>query len=342
MTDYPIVLLADNGDLETKWPYTRERFEQRFKNRTIVKHVDVRQIVLANLDWSAIDAVALFGGELTSDILGRAKRLKVVGGVTDVVGPSCFDLLSEKKIPFVEGTQAWAQSVAECGLGLILCALRKLPQWHRRLADGDFDWQYPFAQFCDDPNFTNGELGTKTVGVIGLGQIGSRIARWCTALGATVLAYDPYAPNDRFDWSGATRQEIDMLVNNVEILVIAVPPTPSADNLVDAKRVMRLAKGSIVMTITRTHAIDVDALRERVFANELLWASDVYDVEPLPAGDPILGRDNVVHVPHIAGRTKNANIRLADILADDFIRVFNGDAPLSVLTQETVRIRTGE
>ena len=87
MTDYPLVLLADSGALETQWPYTRERFEQRFKNRAIVEHVDVRQMVLANLDWSAIDAVALFGGELTSDILGRAKRLKVVGGVTDVVGP---------------------------------------------------------------------------------------------------------------------------------------------------------------------------------------------------------------------------------------------------------------
>jgi D-3-phosphoglycerate dehydrogenase len=341
MPDLPRVLLTDSGSLETSWPYTRDRFEQRLKNRATVKYVDVRQTVLANLDWSAIDAVALFRGELTSDILRRAEQLKVVGGITDVTGPSCFDLLSERKIPFIEATPAWGQSVAECGFALILCALRKLPHWHRRLADGDFDWQYPYAQFCDDPNFTNGELGTKTVGVIGLGQIGSRIAKWCAAFGATVLAYDPHTPNERFDSTGATRQDIDTLVSNVEILVIAVPPTPSAQNLVDAKRVMRLAQGSIVMTITRTHAIDVAALRERVLSNELLWASDVYDVEPLPADDPILGRDNVVHLPHIAGRTKDANIRLADILADDFIRVFNGDAPLSVLTQDAVRIRTG-
>ena len=145
MPDLPRVLLTDSGSLETSWPYTRDRFEQRLKNRATVKYVDVRQTVLANLDWSAIDAVALFRGELTSDILRRAEQLKVVGGITDVTGPSFFDLLSERKIPFIEATPAWGQSVAECGFALILCALRKLPHWHRRLADGDFDWQYPYA-----------------------------------------------------------------------------------------------------------------------------------------------------------------------------------------------------
>jgi D-3-phosphoglycerate dehydrogenase len=335
------VILTDDGSLETAWPFTRERFEQRLKGVATVTYLDIRKTSLTDLDWKNIDAIALFGGELTEDIIQQANRLKIVGGMTDGQGPSSFDLLSEKDIPFIDATAAWGQSVAECGFGLILSALRKLPHWHKRLADGNFDWKYPYEQFCDDPNFINGELGTKTIGVVGMGQIGSRIATWCHHFGATVFAYDPYAPDERFEKSGAIKQDIDTLVGNVEILIIAVPPTPSAQNLVDAKRVMKLSKGSIVMTITRTAAIDVKALRERVLANEILWASDVYDVEPLPANDPILGRDNVVHVPHIAGRTKDANIRLADIIADDFIRVFKGEIPTAALTQKAVRIRTG-
>ena len=81
-------------------------------------------------------------------------------------------------------------------------------------------------------------------------------------------------------------------------------------------------------------------MRTRVLANEIFWTTDVYDTESLPPNDPILGRDNVVHLPHIAGRTRDSNIRLADILTDDFIRVFTGDAPQHALTPEAVRVRT--
>ena len=92
--------------------------------------------------------------------------------------------------------------------------------------------------------------------------------------------------------------------------------------------------------MTRTAALDVDALRTRVLANEIFWTTDVYDTEPLPANDQILGRGNVVHLPHIAGRTRDSNICLADILADDFIRVFAGDPPRHALTPEAVNVRT--
>jgi len=97
-----------------------------------------------------------------------------------------------------------------------------------------------------------------------------------------------------------------------------------------------------VVTITRTDAIDTEALRTRVLDDELVWAADVFDREPLPADDPLLGRDNVVHIPHIAGRTRDANIRLADILADDFLRVLKGEAPKAVLSPAAVAVRTGQ
>ncbi|MEJ7664498.1 MAG: NAD(P)-dependent oxidoreductase [Hymenobacter sp.] len=66
------------------------------------------------------------------------------------------------------------------------------------------------------------------------------------------------------------------------------------------------------------------ALRQRVLADELALALDVYDVEPLPPDDPLRGRPNVVHTPHIAGRTRDANLRTADLIADDFARVLAG------------------
>jgi D-3-phosphoglycerate dehydrogenase len=336
----PRILLTDNGQLSRDWPFVRERFETRLRERADVVYVHVREQPLAGVDWSAVDGVALFGGDLSDAILDSAPRLRVAGGVTDVRGPSCFAALSARQIPFIEGTAAWGQSVAECGFGLILCALRKLAHWHRALADDAFDWRYPYGQFCDDPRFVNGEIGTKTVGIIGLGQIGSRVARWCTDFGATVSAYDPYAPASRFADAGAISDDIDAIADRVDILVVAVPPTPSATHLLNAARIGRLRQGAIVVTITRTAAVDVAALRERVLADELLWATDVYDVEPVAAGDPILGRANVVHLPHIAGRTRDANVCLADLLADDFTRVLAGEPPVHALTPRMVQVRT--
>ncbi len=82
-----------------------------------------------------------------------------------------------------------------------------------------------------------------------------------------------------------------------------------------------------MVAVTRAHAIDMAALRERIVANELAGAFDVYDVEPLPVEDPLRGRVNVVHTPHIAGRTRDANWRGAEVIADDFARLLRGEAP---------------
>lgn len=336
----PIVVIQDHEVLPRHWPYTADRLVERLRD-----HFDIRWIApeeAARMDWTGVRALALFEGALTEALLDRARELQVVGGITDARGPAGFALLVARRIPFVDATRAWAPSVAECGLALALCALRRIPQWHMRLIRRDFDWVYPYGQFCDDPRFINGDLGTKTVGVVGLGQIGSRLAAWSHALGARVLAYDPYAPPGRFDDAHATPAAIDELVSAAEVLFVAVPPTPSAVRLISADRVRRLRRGAIVVTITRTDAIDTEALRTRVLDDELVWAADVFDREPLPADDPLLGRDNVVHIPHIAGRTRDANIRLADILADDFLRVLKGEAPKAVLSPAAVAVRTGQ
>ena len=333
------VLLTDNGQLESAWPYTRERFEDRLKDTCELKYIDLRERALEDFDWSEVDAVALFGGEITGPILGRAQALKVVGEITDVRVPEGYDLIVERGIPFVDATPAWAQSVAECGFALILCALRRIPYWHKRLAENGFDWKFPYSQFCDNPDFVNGELAGKRVGVVGLGQIGGRIAKWCDIFGALVMGYDPFLAAERFDEVGAEKMDLGEMVMGCDILVISVPPTPSARGIVNEDLVGKIPRGSIVMTVTRAAAIDGDALRRRVLKNELVWAADVYDVEPLPHDDPILGRENVVHIPHIAGRTRDANLRLADMIADDFLRVFAGESPKYLLTSKTAQIR---
>ena len=124
---------VDNGSLETTWPYTRSHFERLMAGHAEVTYVNVSKTDFATLDWTTFDAVVLLGGDLDAGILDDAPRLAAVGGMTDGRGPSCFDLLCTKNIPYIDATAAWAQSVAECGIGIILSARRRFPHWHHRI-----------------------------------------------------------------------------------------------------------------------------------------------------------------------------------------------------------------
>ena len=207
------------------------------------------------------------------------------------------------------------------------------------MANGEklWDWENPIwgsdklpvaHQFCDDPDFVNGDLGTKRIGVIGLGQIGGKIAKWCRVFGATVTGFDPFVPEELLREWDVQRVDMDTLADSSDIVFVAVPPTPSARHLLNRERIYHLRKGSLVVIITRAHAVDMEALRERIVNDELAGAFDVYDNEPVHVDDELRNRDNVVHTPHIAGRTKDANLRVADMTVDDFVRVLKGKHPL--------------
>lgn len=224
----------------------------------------------------------------------------------------------------------WSQSVAEFGLALTLCGLRRIPQLHREIIDGQAPWDYeppggrgrPGArgqQFGDDPAFSSGTLSGKRVRIVGAGNIASRYASFANMLGADVAAWDPYATEPGFHRAGARRvYHLDQLVSDAEVFAPMVPLTESTRGLVGAGHIDALPRGCLVVLVTRALICDMEAIRRRVLADELSLAADVWDIEPLPPGDPLLGRHNVVHTPHNAGRTIDANRAWAEKLAAQF------------------------
>lgn len=338
------ILFARSAGLESVWPFVAERLESRLSEIGEVRVLPAESAPLCEqTSLAEVAAIALFGGKLTPACVAAAGELRAVGGVWDNAGHGLpVSELFARDVAMIDATRAWAPSVAETALALALCALRQIPQWHGRMARGEPLWHFPYQQFCDDPRFVNGELGSRTVGVVGLGQIGSRVARWCRALGSHVFGYDPYIPEERCRAWGVVPVELDRLVERSEVVFVAVPPTPSARHLLDRERIGRLRHGALVVIVTRAHAVEMAALRQRLLADELFGAFDVYDVEPLPVDDPLRGRSNVVHTPHIAGRTRDANHRVADLIADDFARILRGEAPMAALTPDAIRVRTGE
>lgn len=223
----------------------------------------------------------------------------------------------------------WAQSVAEFGVGLTINALRKIPQKHREMIEQKDPWdvnqlnnEVPGAhghQFADDPNFTNGTIAGTQIRIAGVGNIGSTYASIVDFLGADVAAYDPYADEPCFHRSGVRQVwSLADLVSDAEVFAPTVPLTDATEGLITADHIRALPEGCVVVLITRAGILDMGAIRERVLNDEIALAADVWDEEPLPLDDALLNRHNVVHTPHIAGRTRDANEAWAERLYAHF------------------------
>ncbi len=165
----------------------------------------------------------------------------------------------------------------------------------------------------------NGTLQGKRVRVVGMGNIGARYASWCGAIGADVAAWDPLASDAVFAASGARRvHRLEQLVSDAEVFAPMLSLVPQTQGMITRAHIDALPKGCVVILVTRAMICDMDAIRRRVMADELALGADVFDVEPLPLDDPLLGWHNVVHTPHNAGRTITSNLEYADMLADAF------------------------
>lgn len=224
----------------------------------------------------------------------------------------------------------WGQSVAEFALGLTIASLRRIPQTYHESLTSLEGWEYeppegkgrPGArghQFGDDVNFTNGTVAGKRVRIVGAGNIASRYASFVHMLGADVAAWDPFASEPSFHRAGSRREWfLEELVKDAQIFAPMVPQTKSTTGLVTKELINALPKGCLVVLATRAGICDMEALRKRVLADELSLAADVFDREPLPLDDPLLGRHNVVHTPHNAGRTIDANKAWAKMIIEKF------------------------
>jgi phosphoglycerate dehydrogenase-like enzyme len=216
---------------------------------------------------------------------------------------------------------------------LTLCALRGIPQqYHAMLTDYEVWQRYSSqrskgagslgAQFSDDVNFTNGTIAGKRVRIVGAGNIGSRYASFAGMMGADVAIWDPIAADPSFHRAGARKVwRLEELVSDAEIFAPMMPLVEKTKGIVGAEQIQALPTGCLVVLATRAGIVDMPALRRRVMANELALAADVFDVEPLPLDDPLLGRPNVVHTPHIAGRTRDANYEWVEMLLAQFRRI---------------------
>jgi D-3-phosphoglycerate dehydrogenase len=263
-----------------------------------------------------IDALIAGTEPITAAALAAADRLKVIA--RHGVGYENIDLDAARArgIAVAIADGAIADSVADMALALMLALARRLSQGDRAVRSGAW------------PRLVGVEMRGKTLGIIGLGQIGRQVCRRAKGFGMQVVAYDPY-PDERFARSWGVRYlSLDELLASADFVSLHAPVTPETRHLINPTTLAQMKPGAYLINTSRGELVDEAALAAALRQGRLAGAaSDVFSKEP-PGDNPLLSLENFIATPHSAGQTEEGLRRMGEITAENVLRVLAGAAPL--------------
>jgi len=179
----------------------------------------------------------------------------------------------------------------------------------------------------------NSELKGKTLGIVGIGNIGRLVATFAGALGMRVLAYDPYVPDDEIRKRGAEPvKSLEALLPLVDVLTTHTPLTDETRGMINDKTLGLMKRGAIFVNTSRGGVQQERAVFEALVKGQLGAAGlDVFEQEPTPADNPLRRMDNVFFSPHVGGFTSESEARALDVVRDNLTRVLDGEEPSNVV-----------
>ena len=219
------------------------------------------------------------------------------------------------------------EAVAEHALGMMLSLSKLIPVADRMVRR---------AAGLDRMGLNGRDIKGKTLGLVGIGEIGTRMAELCRGLfGMTVLACDPYLTADQVAARGAEKVELDELLRRSDFVSVHVPRNAETFGMFDSDKFALMKPTAYFIQTSRGGIHDEAALAEALAAKRLAGAGlDVFLKEPPPPDHPLLRFDNVIATPHIAGLTDEALYGMAEGAARQWISIFRGEVPPRLVNPE--------
>jgi D-3-phosphoglycerate dehydrogenase len=237
------------------------------------------------------------------------------------------DFLSRRGIQACNCRGENAQAVAELTFGLLLCLLRRIHRADRWVREGE----WPRAGRSLPPWATGQELWRKTLGIIGLGQIGRRVAKIADGFQMKIYAYDPFV-KPAFKVEAFPLREV---LARADILTLHVPLTSKTEKMIDASSLAAVKPGAILVNTSRGRVIDEPALIQALKDGRIGGAAlDVSAREPLPGEHTLTRMENVVLSPHMGAMTQEAGERLSSAVARQARDILEGRTPECLINME--------
>jgi len=246
----------------------------------------------------------------TREIIEAADNLKVIGRAGVGLDNVDREAAKERGIEVRNTPAATSISVAELALGMLFAAARHIGQGTVSLKQGRWDKK----------KFKGIELYGKTLGIIGMGRIGSELARRAKAMGMTVVFNDALVKESEF----AEFKSLDEVLANADFLSLHLPHTDSTHYLINAEAIAKMKDGAILVNASRGGVVDEDALYEALKSGKLRSAAiDVYETEPVTE-HKLFELENVVLTPHVGAQAKEGQLRAGIQVAEEVIKVLKG------------------
>ncbi|MGJ5208209.1 hydroxyacid dehydrogenase [Bradyrhizobium sp. HKCCYLR20261] len=262
-----------------------------------------------------------------ADLLRRAPNLLIVSSNGAGYDPVDVEACTAAGVLVVNQSGGNAHSVAEHTLGMMLTLSKRIIQSDRRLRR---------ERDVNRNDLIGNEVQGRTVGIVGLGNVGRRVAELCRGLlGMAVLAYDPYLSAEEIAARGAEKVELHELMRRSDFVSINCPLTRESRGMIGAAEFALMQPSAYFVTTARGFIHDEDALLAALTEQRIAGAGlDVWAKEPPPPDHPLLQLDNVLASPHTAGVTREARQNMGRIAAEQLLAALDGSRPPRLINPE--------
>jgi D-3-phosphoglycerate dehydrogenase len=265
--------------------------------------------------------------KVTREVIEKAPRLRGIVKYGSKPGYDNVDMTAanERRIAVAYTEGANADSVAEFTVMLVLALAKRLP--------GVIS--YAKERRWRDQSYLGLELADKTAGIVGLGVIGSKVARKLSGLDMKVIARDPYVPSENANRLRAKLVDMNTLLHESDIVTLHAKVTPETTHMIGKNEFALMKRTAYLINTARGALTDEEALYAALRDGKIAGAAlDVYETEPPSPENPLLTLDNVILTPHIASWTADALRKEAFMAVDEVLRIINGSRPANLANPE--------
>ena len=293
---------------------------------------------IEKIKFEKADVLITEGDYIDEDVLNNCdiKIIAVCRGFPDNVD---MELATIKGIPVFYTPDRNADAVADMTLALILAQLRNITRVDRLLKSGNFfvDTGEDLAKLYRD--FRGHELGGKTVGIVGLGGVGFRVAkRLRFGFNSNILVYDPYVKDEKIKQIEGKKVSLETLLKESDIVTLHAKVTEETVDLIGEKEIALMKKSAFFINTARAALVDENALFTALKEKKIAGAGlDVFGVEPVDSENMFLELDNVTVTPHAGGSTFDSEINQSIMIAKDIQAFLEGKKPKFIQNPQVLK-----
>lgn len=253
--------------------------------------------------------------KLTKELIEKATTCKIIARVGVGLDNIDVEAAKAKGIRVINAVEGAMNAVAELVLGLMLSLAREIPRADREIRNGK--WL--------KKELMGSELSGKYLGIVGLGNIGKKLARHAKSLNMNIIGFDVFPIPDEFSREvGLVKADLDTLLSSADYISFHVPFTPETNHLVNAQRLSKMKKTAYIINTSRGEVIDEEALYNALQEGKIAGAAlDVFEKEPA-TGNKLATLPNVICTPHIGAQTREAQALAANVIAEKIIMILRG------------------